>query len=785
MALRDDLALWIPKFIKQTLARNGGDIITAARWNELWNLAIEQGDHNAQTHMDLLTLLYSTLLSATDATAHINVDVAGIVATSLDAALIELLSQIKSNDTDIATNVADIGSLFDMHDNQQVLIVALQDLVAANEQDIEAKLLALKGTGYTNETVKGNADAISALDVRLTQAEADHASDAAALTTHKSSADHDGRYYIKSTVDTMLNAMRGTGWTNQTLKGLQDQVDALNNTYSTDAERIAAINQLIADFESADDSIYALIDNKHADLAGVGRTTETIKANADALATHQTSADHDNRYYIRGDIDTMLAAKADASALSSYLLKTSLATPLTDGVMSKADKSKLDMLTEAAEYDYATAMSALTTHKSSADHDGRYYTESEVDTLLTPLTSHKDNSTIHVTTTDKNNWNGAVSDLANVVSGATTVPNADKLDNMHAVDFPQIEYSVCVPGTVGWYKIADTNGGDHGMAIISLFGYTSGKHCAAKFLVTSAHGRSNITQIMGNAYSSSEFTKVRTCYNADNRTYNGHAFEVYFPTAGNGAYFTIESIKHPNSYGEWRADVAPTAAPWTEDKVLDFVTTVGIQSTTDIYASGSKVWTEASLTPATILSKLLTVDGTNSALDADKLRGVTPAQTAAALSIAQRDASGNLTVNDRVNFGDNDGFVYDDTNNIMYVELDGTSHKLFHAGNDGSGSGLDADTVRTYAPATTATANTLVARDANGYVRATILNQTYSNYNTNVGTIMTQTSTTDGYLRPSTPEVVRGAMNVARVTVGTTRPTTNLRAGDIFINTAL
>jgi hypothetical protein len=64
-------------------------------------------------------------------------------------------------------------------------------------------------------------------------------------------------------------------------------------------------------------------------------------------------------------------------------------------------------------------------------------------------------------------------------------------------------------------------------------------------------------------------------------------------------------------------------------------------------------WSEAELdnrylqssayTAASILAKLLTVDGTSSGLDADKLRGLLPDAAATASTIAQRDGSGDLT----------------------------------------------------------------------------------------------------------------------------------------------
>jgi len=58
-----------------------------------------------------------------------------------------------------------------------------------------------------------------------------------------------------------------------------------------------------------------------------------------------------------------------------------------------------------------------------------------------------------------------------------------------------------------------------------------------------------------------------------------------------------------------------------------------------------------------------------------------------------KQAAGNyFTDGDTVlNMANNDGFSYNDSTNVMYVKLDGTDYQLWHTGNDGSSSGLDAD----------------------------------------------------------------------------------------------
>jgi hypothetical protein len=74
---------------------------------------------------------------------------------------------------------------------------------------------------------------------------------------------------------------------------------------------------------------------------------------------------------------------------------------------------------------------------------------------------------------------------------------------------------------------------------------------------------------------------------------------------------------------------------------------------------------------------------------------------------------------------------------------------IWHTGNDGSGSGLDADLLDGMNATTAATANTIVARDANGYVYANALNSTLADTANSASHYMVETGS-DGWLRPKT-----------------------------------
>lgn len=59
--------------------------------------------------------------------------------------------------------------------------------------------------------------------------------------------------------------------------------------------------------------------------------------------------------------------------------------------------------------------------------------------------------------------------------------------------------------------------------------------------------------------------------------------------------------------------------------------------------------------------------------------------------------------------------------------------------------------------------NTIIKRDPNGYVFGSIFHQTFAGYNASIGAIMTQISTADGYMRPSTPAQFIAALKLLTV----------------------
>ncbi|MBG24043.1 MAG: hypothetical protein CMF22_11375 [Idiomarinaceae bacterium] len=87
-------------------------------------------------------------------------------------------------------------------------------------------------------------------------------------------------------------------------------------------------------------------------------------------------------------------------------------------------------------------------------------------------------------------------------------------------------------------------------------------------------------------------------------------------------------------------------------------------------------------------------------------------------------------------------------------------HQVWHYGNMGSGSGLDADTLRGFYPSDVVQSETLARRDSSGDIRARLFRSEYSVDNDQPNYFMTQKKlgTSDNYLRPSSASSVRAAV---------------------------
>ena len=87
-------------------------------------------------------------------------------------------------------------------------------------------------------------------------------------------------------------------------------------------------------------------------------------------------------------------------------------------------------------------------------------------------------------------------------------------------------------------------------------------------------------------------------------------------------------------------------------------------------------------------------------------------------------------------------------------------NKVFHAGNDGSGSGLDADTLDGAQPSVSAGNNTIVQRHSSGYIFANYFNTTPNDVSSGVTKVCVETGN-DGYIRHGDTSAIQTFINAS------------------------
>jgi hypothetical protein len=209
----------------------------------------------------------------------------------------------------------------------QAMLVALKAKIDSNDEWITADVIE-KHDGVLSaiNTISGNIDSLSfaKADKATTylrtelykKTEVD-----GLMTTHKASADHDGRYFTEAEINTMNTNHKAS-----------TSVDH-DNRYYTETE----------------------IDTK----VGVLNTADTTNANN--LTTHKTSTDHDGRYYTRTEVDTANTnhknsastdhdnryyTETELSAIDGIKGSTLIGTPPITGIAGTNVKEQLASLKE-------------------------------------------------------------------------------------------------------------------------------------------------------------------------------------------------------------------------------------------------------------------------------------------------------------------------------------------------------------------------------------------------------------------------------------------------------
>lgn len=111
---------------------------------------------------------------------------------------------------------------------------------------------------------------------------------------------------------------------------------------------------------------------------------------------------------------------------------------------------------------------------------------------------------------------------------------------------------------------------------------------------------------------------------------------------------------------------------------------------------------------------------------------------------------------------------------IATEHLTWRGNTVWHAGNDGTGSGLDADTLDGYQPAMTATVSTVAVRDGSGDIHTRLIRSEYGNETTISGALAYRVESTSGgnnYIRfCSDTAAIRTYLGVAAATHSHTMP---------------
>ncbi|TCO79133.1 hypothetical protein [Marinisporobacter balticus] len=176
--------------------------------------------------------------------------------------------QITSNDDDITTLQEKDINLQRQIENNDIDISNLQNSKADKLDTYTKTEIDEKETGIQNQIISNDNDitTLQAKDINLQNQIRNSNTDISNLQTGKSDK---ANTYTQANVDDLLSAIEGVGYTTETLMSLkalinntQNQLNTLNDTFSTDAERIKAINDVINQFEIADTNINAMLKNK-------------------------------------------------------------------------------------------------------------------------------------------------------------------------------------------------------------------------------------------------------------------------------------------------------------------------------------------------------------------------------------------------------------------------------------------------------------------------------------------------------------------------------------------
>lgn len=312
----------------------------------------------------------------------------------------------------------------------------LDDDLITIEADIASLESSKADTNHTHDGYASSDDLELLEDVVDTKADATHTHSEYAASSHSHN-----NYATITSLDTLKSEVNGKANENHThteyasISHTHNEYAATNHIHSNYAEythnhdtKYANINHnhnsAYASAGHDHDEDYATIDHTHTNYA---TTTALNEVSSVVSGKANTSHTHNDIYYTETEIDTKLSGKANSTHNhnDAYDTKGSATNALASA--NAYTDSKIDALVG----DGASTTLDTIGEISSAIEDN----QDAIDLLnsaignkanSSDLTSHTSNTTVHVTSTDKNNWNIAKThaDSAHAPSNAEKNQNA-------------------------------------------------------------------------------------------------------------------------------------------------------------------------------------------------------------------------------------------------------------------------------------------------------------------------------------------------------------------------